>query len=81
MTITPEYGDEERMKQQTESLRPRHQGVAEDEIHEHEREEAELGYLKPEDNEAHAPGQVCERCGAIITTPILSGLHHRYVRI
>jgi hypothetical protein len=22
-----------------------------------------------------------QRCGAIITTPILSGLHHRYVRI
>jgi hypothetical protein len=67
MTITPEYGEEERMKQQAEALRPRHQGVAEDEIHEHEREEAELDYLEPEDNEAHAPGQVCERCGAVIT--------------
>ncbi len=22
-----------------------------------------------------------QRCGAIITTPILSGLHHRYVRM
>jgi hypothetical protein len=22
-----------------------------------------------------------QKCGAIITTPILSGLHHRYVRI
>jgi hypothetical protein len=22
-----------------------------------------------------------QRCGAIITTPILSGLHHRYARI
>jgi hypothetical protein len=31
------------------------------------REERELAYLNPEDNEAHATGQVCERCGKAIT--------------
>jgi hypothetical protein len=32
--------------------------------------------------EKDAPLQrAIQRCGAIITTPILSGLHHRYARI
>ncbi len=26
-----------------------------------------MEYLDPESNEAHAPGKVCERCGAVIT--------------
>ena len=30
-------------------------------------EELDSVYLNPEDNEAHAPGQVCARCGAVIT--------------
>ena len=34
------------------------------------------------DKEKDAPlRRAIQRCGAIITTPILSGLHHRYVRI
>ena len=37
------------------------------EIEERAREERELEHLEPEDNEAHAPGKVCERCGAVIT--------------
>jgi hypothetical protein len=37
------------------------------EIEERAREERELESLEPEDNEAHAPGKVCERCGAVIT--------------
>jgi hypothetical protein len=68
MTVSPEYSEEERMKQQAQGGRPRDRGdVAEREIQEHDRAERELEQLEPEDNEAHAPGQVCERCGAVIT--------------
>jgi hypothetical protein len=49
--MTPEYGED----------------APEREIKEHDREDRELEYLDPEDNEAHAPGQVCVRCGAVIT--------------
>jgi hypothetical protein len=37
------------------------------ELYEHEAGEREVDYLDPEDNELHAPGQVCERCGTVIT--------------
>lgn len=75
MTVPPEYGEEERMRQQSEDLRQRSDGrlpqdredAPEREIAEHDREERELAYLDPEDNEARAPGQVCARCGAGIT--------------
>jgi hypothetical protein len=68
MTITPEYGEEERMRQQSERVLPRDpEDRAEQEIEEHDRAETELEYLEPEGNEAHAPGEVCERCGAVIT--------------
>lgn len=75
MTITPEYGDEERMRQQSERLRQDSEGVLpqdreespEREMAEHDREDREVEYLDPEGNEAHAPGQVCGRCGAVIT--------------
>jgi hypothetical protein len=75
MSLTPEYAEEERLRQENESLRQRAEGVLpqdredspEREIAEHDREERELVYLEPEDNEAHAPGQVCGRCGAVIT--------------
>ena len=40
--------------------------LGEREIGEHDRAERDLEHL-PEDNEAHAPGKVCERCGAVIT--------------
>lgn len=36
------------------------------ELYEHEAAEREVNYLDPEDNELHAPGQVCERCGSAI---------------
>jgi hypothetical protein len=72
---TPEYGDEERMRQQSEILEEGSEGVlSEDredspdrEIAERDREEREADFLDPEANEAHAPGQVCARCGAVIT--------------
>jgi len=75
MTLVPEYGEEEHMTQQEEDLKRRSEGVlsqdredpAEREIEEHDRAERESAYLEPEDNEAHAPGKVCERCRAVIT--------------
>ena len=36
-------------------------------VEEHDYEDQELAYHNPEDNEAHAPGQVCARCGKVIT--------------
>ena len=69
MSLTPEYGDEELLPQQSRGFRQAEgpEGVAEREIREHEREDREVDYLDPESNEAHAAGQVCERCGEVIT--------------
>jgi len=68
VTTQPEYSEEERMKQQSAGPRPAgHADPAEREGDEHAREEAEAEYLDPADNEAHAPGETCERCGAVIT--------------
>jgi hypothetical protein len=75
MTLMPEYGDEERMRQESEGLSRRTEDVLpqdredapEREIEEHGREDRELAYLDPEDNEARAPGQICARCGKVIT--------------
>jgi len=69
MTMMPEYGEEERLRQQSEAgvLPQDREDAPEREIMEHDREDRELEYLDPEDNEAHAPGQVCARCGAVIT--------------
>ena len=74
MTITPEFGEEERMNLQqrrvregSESVRQDHEDIDEHEIDEHLRDERGSAYLEAEDNEAHAPGAVCERCDAIIT--------------
>jgi hypothetical protein len=71
VTVPPEYSEEVRMREGPE-VTPVIQGpirkdVAEEELDEHAREEEELDYLDPERNEAHAPGAVCERCGAVIT--------------
>jgi hypothetical protein len=67
--MTPEYGEEVRMRQQSQGprQRPEREGVAEREIIEHDREDREVEYLDPESNEAHAAGQVCARCGQVIT--------------
>ena len=76
MTMMPEYGEEERLRQQSERLSQQSEAgvlpqdredAPEREIMEHDREDRELEYLDPEDNEARAPGQVCGRCGAVIT--------------
>ncbi len=59
------YGEEERQFRGVPSQD--REDAPEREIEERAREERELEHLEPEDNEAHAPGKVCERCGAVIT--------------
>ena len=72
MTVRPdfgsEYGDEER-KRFEEEEGPPEPDVAEEErdLFERQRAEQEVNLLDPESNEAHATGQVCERCGQVIT--------------
>ena len=71
----PEYSEEESIEQQSERLKEQSEGVLpeerenapEREVQEHNRAERELQYLDAEDNEAHASGKVCGRCGAVIT--------------
>ena len=73
--MIPAYGDEEITRRQSERLAEQSEGILpqtredapEREMEEHDREDRELEYLNPEDNEAHATGQVCARCGAVIT--------------
>jgi hypothetical protein len=79
MGLMPEYGDEERLRDEEGQLREKAEGILlpedreeapEREIAEHHREEQELLTLDPESNEAHAPaGQICQRCGQ----PIAAG--------
>jgi hypothetical protein len=75
ITMIPEYGHEELIGQQSDRPREQSEGLLpqeredapEREMEGRDREDRELEYLNPEDNEAHAPGQVCGRCGAVIT--------------
>ena len=76
MTVPPpEYGEEDRLRQQPGRMRQRPGGVLppdredapERAVGQHGRQGREVEYLDPEDNEAHAPGRACERCGAVIT--------------
>lgn len=80
MIMTPEYGEEELIRQRSDRLEERSEGVLpedseqvpereeapEREVAEHERADQETAYLDPESNEAQAPGQVCARCGRVI---------------
>jgi hypothetical protein len=76
MTVPPpEYGEEDRLRQRPGRMRQQPEGVLppdredapEPETQQHDRQGREVKYLDPEDNEAHAPGRVCGRCGAVIT--------------
>jgi hypothetical protein len=61
----PEYGEEKRQSKEGPPIED--EDLGEREAEELEREDEELEYLDPEDNEAHAPGQICARCGQVIT--------------
>jgi hypothetical protein len=69
MVFQPGYDEEQRRRRQrSEGVLPEDlEDAPEREIEEHDREERELQHLDPEDNEAHAAGKVCGRCGAVIT--------------
>lgn len=66
----PDYGQEQWERpapppiELEEEQRELYEG--ERELYEHEAGERDVGRLDPEDNELHAPGQVCERCGTVI---------------
>lgn len=68
----PEFGEEERREQRLEELREEHllpverDELVEHEIEEDEQEERSDLYVEAEDNELHAPGQRCARCGQVI---------------
>jgi hypothetical protein len=72
MTVRPdfgsEYGDEERKRFEEEAPPGPTEVEEEQEFREREREDEEVNFLDPESNEAHAAGQVCERCGQVITS-------------
>jgi hypothetical protein len=59
MSITPEYGEEKYL----ESGLP---GQHSEEAEASDLEDSEA-FLDADANEAHAPGQACSRCGAVIT--------------
>jgi len=70
----PEYGEEERREQRLDELREEHMlplerdELVEEEIEEHEERERDNRFVDAEDNELHAPGQRCARCGRVIVT-------------
>jgi hypothetical protein len=72
MTFTPEDGEKQLLgrdagvERSSTDLRSE-QGGPEQELHEEERESRDRRWMDAEDNELHAPGQVCERCGQTIT--------------
>jgi hypothetical protein len=71
MTVRPDFGpdqgDEEWRRQAAPPPTP-DDDIGEREVEEREIEDREPEYLDAEDNEAHAPGQICARCGQVITT-------------
>lgn len=63
----PDYGEEQWQPEEEPTSVREEEDLGEREIQEHDREDQEVEYLDPDDNEAHAPGQVCARCGTVIT--------------
>ena len=67
-SVTPEFGEEGIMSTQEEVVQDevgviRDRGSEEQgELRERDRAEREARYLDAEDNELHAPGEVCARC-------------------
>lgn len=68
MVFRPGYDEEaHRKRQKSEGVLPQDvEDAPEREVHERAREELDRESFDPEGNEAHAPGKVCERCGAVI---------------
>ena len=72
--MIPQYGDEGLTMQDSEDAPERI-------VKERDYEDRELAYHNPEDNEAHAAGKVCARCGNVITAgqDARLGAHDRWV--
>ena len=68
MTVRPDFGPEYGEDQWRSELPVEQDEEEEREAQEHEREDEEVEFVDAESNEAHAPGQVCERCGQVIVT-------------
>ena len=74
MTIRPQYGPDYGQEQWEKPAPPPEELEEEErelyggerELYEHEAGERDVDRLDPEDNELHAPGQVCQRCGTVI---------------
>ena len=74
MSIRPQFGPDYGKEQWEPPAPPPGELVEEQrelydperELYEHEAGERDVDRLDPEDNELHAPGQVCERCGTVI---------------
>jgi hypothetical protein len=71
MTVRPdfgsEYGDEERKRFEEHDVPGPTEAEEEREVQERERQDEEAEFIDAESNEAHAAGQVCERCGQVIS--------------
>ena len=75
MTIRPESGPDYGQEQWEHPAPPptileeeqRELYEGERELYEHEAGEQEVDRFDPENNELHAPGQVCARCGTAIS--------------
>lgn len=75
MTVRPESGPEYGQEQWERPAPPpaeleeeeRELYEGERELSEHEAGERDVDRLDPEGNELHAPGQVCQRCEAVIS--------------
>jgi hypothetical protein len=75
MSLTPEYGESEVVEGREQRIEGRvvqgdlapGSASASREMMEHELAERELLYVDAEGNEAHAAGEICERCGGAIT--------------
>jgi hypothetical protein len=74
MSLTPEFGEEELLGRDEAGVQrrpppswPDAKETGEREVEESKLEGVERRRLDPDDNELHAAGQVCERCGQVIT--------------
>lgn len=63
----PDYGGEKWEPEPEPDSLAEDENLGEREIQEHDREDREVEYFDPESNELHAAGQVCARCGTVIT--------------
>jgi hypothetical protein len=67
MSNTPHYGGEEPRLTERAAHDVNADTVPERALHEMEYDERQRSHIEADDNELRAPGQVCARCGQVIT--------------